>query len=139
MSDKKQFTEFVPEEHVVTIRGVEYKVREMSLAEKIRIMGPLAEIALKSVAVKRTDRGIELDFPERFNLSEMNVDRILMGSAAALPEILKLSVPDFPDWDALPERESREPLLKVMEVNDFLGFALNFISAAGRAMTLAKP
>ena len=30
-------------------------------------------------------------------------------------------------------------LLKVMEVNDFLGFALNFISAAGRAMSLARP
>lgn len=142
MSDKKQgkqFKEFAPEIKSVTIRGHEYKLREMSLAEKIRVLGPIAEIILKNIAIKRPDgKGFEFDIPERFNLSELNVDQMLMTSTDALPEILKLSVPDFADWDNLPESETREPLLRVMEANDFLGFALNFISVAGKAMSSVR-
>lgn len=132
----EKFAEFAAKDMKVTILGKEYRLRELSLAEKIRILGPIAEIILKSVAIKRpAGGGFELDIPEKFSLSELNVDQMLMTSADALPEILKLSVPDFTDWDNLPESEGREPLLKVMEANDFMGFLLNFISLAGKAMS----
>ena len=53
-------------------------------------------------------------------------------------EILALSVPDFEDWDNLSESETREPLAEVMEINDFAGFVVNFISLAGKAIRLPK-
>ena len=43
-------------------------------------------------------------------------------------ELLKLAVPDFNDWDNLPESESRALLLKVIELQDFKGFIINFFS-----------
>ena len=140
--ESKQFEEFAPEKRTVKIRGQEYPLREMSLAEKIRVVGPVAEKlneAIKAIGLKKTDKGgVGLDIPERFSLGDLNIDRMLMGSIEALPEILKLSVPDFTDWDSLSESETREPLIAVMEINDFWGFALNFISLAGRLIRSLK-
>ena len=143
MSESKQFSEFAPGKRTVKIRGQDYALREMSLAEKIRVVGPIAEKlneTIKAIGLKKTGKGgVGLDIPERFSLGDLNIDQVLMGSIAALPEILKLSVPDFKDWDNLSESETREPLVAVMEINDFWGFVVNFISLAGRAIRLGRP
>ena len=146
MSEKvtgsRRFEEFAPAEKFVTIRGKDYKLREMSLAEKIRVAGPIAEKlneAIKAIGLKKTGKGgISLDIPERFSLGDLNIDHVLMGSIEALPEILRLSIPDFTEWDGLSESETREPLIAVMEINDFWGFVLNFISLAGRLIRSLK-
>ena len=140
MSEKKKFAEFAPPVRTVSIRGKEYPLREMSLAEKIRVIGPVAERineALSAVSVKRReDGGIGFETPENLSLHDLKVDQIIMGSLAALPEILTLSVPGFKDWDELSESETREPLQEVITVNDFAGFVSNFISLGARVIRL---
>ena len=56
----KQFDEFVPEKRMVTIRGQEYALREMSLSEKIKILGPIAEAlseVVKVIGLKKSESG----------------------------------------------------------------------------------
>lgn len=131
--------EFAPEEKFVDILGKSYKLREMSLAEKIRVFGPVAdEIAgvVKSIQVKRrAEGGFGLEMPENISLGDLKVDSILMSSIERLPEILRLSIPDFKDWDNIPESAMREPLVEVMALNDFMGFALNFTTLAGTVLS----
>ena len=142
MSESKQFSEFVPEKRTVKIRGQDYALREMSLAEKIRVVGPIGEFINEMVSHvfirKDGSGGIKVEIPDTLSVAELKVDKALMTSANALPEILALSVPDFKDWDNLSESETREPLATVMEINDFAGFVINFISLAGKAIRLPK-
>lgn len=64
----------------------------------------------------------------------MQIETVLMRSARTLKAILEKSIPDFTDWDNLPESQTREPLKAAVEVNDFLGFLLNFIHLGARAI-----
>lgn len=144
MDEKKQFGEFVPEKRTVTIRGQEYPLREMSLSEKIDVLGPIAEAlneAVKVIGLKRADAGsgFGIDVPEKFSLADLQIETVLMRSALTLKGILEKSIPDFTDWDNLPESETREPLKAAVEVNDFLGFLLNFIHLGASAIRLRKP
>ena len=66
------------------------------------------------------------------SLADLNVDKIILNALDILPELLTLSIPDFKDWDNLPESKTREALGKVLEVNDFKGFVVNFISSAAK-------
>lgn len=139
MGDKKQFEEFVPEKRTVTIRGQEYTIREMSLSEKIDVLGPIAEAlneAVKVIGLKRSEGGggFGLDVPERFSLSDLQIEAVVTRSAKTLKAILEKSIPDFADWDNLPESQTREPLKAAVEVNDFLGFLLNFIHLGASAI-----
>lgn len=139
MGDKKQFEEFVPEKRTVTIRGQEYTIREMSLSEKIDVLGPIAEAlneAVKVIGLKRSEGGggFGLDVPERFSLSDLQIEAVVIRSAKTLKAILEKSIPDFTDWDNLPESQTREPLKVAVEVNDFLGFLLNFIHLGASAI-----
>lgn len=139
MGDTKQFEEFVPEKRTVTIRGQEYTIREMSLSEKIDVLGPIAEAlneAVKVIGLKRSEGGggFGLDVPERFSLSDLQIEAVVTRSAKTLKAILEKSIPDFADWDNLPESQTREPLKAAVEVNDFLGFLLNFIHLGASAI-----
>ena len=139
MSDKKQFEEFVPEKRTVMIRGQEYPLREMSLSEKIKVLGPIAEAlneAVKVIGLKRSEGGggFGIDVPEKFSLADLQIETVLMRSALTLQTILEKSIPDFTDWDSLPESETREPLKVAVEINDFLGFLLNFIHLGAKAI-----
>ena len=139
MSDKKQFEEFVPEKRTVTIRGQAYPLREMSLSEKIKVLGPIAEAlheAVRVIGLKRSESGggFGIDVPEKFSLADLQIETVLMRSALTLQSILEKSIPDFTDWDSLPESETREPLKAAIEVNDFLGFLLNFIHLGASAI-----
>ena len=139
MDEKKQFGEFVPEKRTVMIRGQEYPLREMSLSEKIEVLGPIAEAlneAVKVIGLKRSESGggFGIDVPEKFSLADLQIETVLMRSARTLKAILEKSIPDFTDWDNLPESETREPLKAAVEVNDFLGFLLNFIHLGARAI-----
>lgn len=139
MDEKKQFGEFVPEKRTVTIRGQEYPMREMSLSEKIEVLGPIAEAlneAVKVIGLKRSESGggFGIDVPERFSLADLQIERVLLGSASRLQTILSKSIPDFTDWDNLPESQTRGPLKAAVEVNDFLGFLLNFIHLGASAI-----
>lgn len=139
MSEKKQFGEFVPEKRTVTIRGQEYPLREMSLSEKIDVLGPIAEAlseAVKVIGLKRSEGGggFGIDVPERFSLSDLQIEAVVIRSAKTLKAILEKSIPDFTDWDNLPESQTREPLKAAVEVNDFLGFLLNFIHLGASAI-----
>ena len=142
MSENRQFSEFAPEKRTVKIRGQEYVLRELSLAEKIRVVGPIGEFINEMVSHvfirKDGSGGIKVEIPDTLSVAELKVDKALMSSANALPEILAMSVPDFKDWDNLSESETREPLTAVMEVNDFAGFVVNFISLAGKAIRLPR-
>ena len=139
MSEGKRYGEFVPEKRTVTIRGQEYPLREMSLSEKIKVLGPIAEAlneAVKVIGLKRSESGggVGIDIPEKFSLADLQIETVLMRSALTLQSILEKSIPDFTDWDSLPESETREPLKAAVEVNDFLGFLLNFIHLGAKAI-----
>lgn len=139
MDEKKQFGEFVPEKRTVTIRGQAYPLREMSLSEKIEVLGPIAEAlneAVKVIGLKRSEGGggFGIDVPERFSLSDLQIEAVVIRSAKTLKAILEKSIPDFTDWDNLPESQTREPLKAAVEVNDFLGFLLNFIHLGASAI-----
>ena len=141
MSEKKQFGEFVPEKRTVMIRGQEYPLREMSLSEKIEVLEPIAEAlneAVKVIGLKRSEGGggFGIDVPEKFSLADLQIERVLLGSASRLQTILSKSIPNFTDWDNLPESQTREPLKAAIEVNDFLGFLLNFIHLGASAIRL---
>lgn len=122
----------VREKVVVSIQGKEYVLRELSLAEKISIIGGLGDfikdIAKNAFFKKSDDGGITFNFIDEISLAELNIDKIILGAVNILPELLKLSVPNFNDWDNLPESESRAVLLKAIELQDFKGFIINFFS-----------
>ena len=127
---------------VAMIRGEEHPLREMTLREKIRVVGPLGDLvneALRAVGLKRSDGGVRLEVPEGMTLGDLGIGRLLMMSMDALPEILRLSVPSFDAWDELSESETREVLREAMELNDFGGFVRNFISLGTRALGSKGP
>lgn len=116
----------------VEIFGANYEVRELTLSEKIKLIGPLGEI-LKKIAgnafFRKTESGsIKFDWNDEVSLAELNIDQIILGTIGVLPELLKLSIPDFTDWELLPESQTREILPVVLKVNDFKGFIINFFS-----------
>ncbi len=126
--------EFAQKEVKVSIFGKEYEVKELSLAQKIKVLGGISEFIrdiAKNAFFKKADDGkITFNFIDEISLAELNIDKIIISTLEILPELLALSIPDFKDWDNLPESQSREALIKVLEVNDFKGFIANFISLA---------
>ena len=126
--------EFAEKNVTVKILGAEYKVKELSLSQKIKIFGGVSEFIrdiAKNAFFKKADSGsISFNFIDEISLADLNIDKIILNALDILPELLALSIPDFKDWDNLPESETREALGKVLEVNDFKGFVANFISSA---------
>ena len=116
----------------MSIQGKEYTLRELSLSEKISIIGGLGDfikdLAKNAFFKKSDDGGITFNFIDEISLAELNIDKIILGAVNILPELLKFSVPDFNDWENLPESESRAVLLKAIELQDFKGFIVNFFS-----------
>lgn len=125
-------SDFVREYPTVNIEGNDYRIRELSLAEKNKLIGGLGEFIrniANNVFFKKTDKGgISFNFVDEISLAELNIDKIILNAVDILPELLKLAVPDFKDWDSLPESESRSILLKVVEIQDFMGYIANFFS-----------
>ena len=126
------------EKIVVSIQGKEYTLRELSLSEKIKLLGGIGDFIkdiTKNAFFKKNDKGaISFNLIDEISLADLNVDKIILSAVNILPELLKLAVPDFTDWDNLPESESRAVLLKVVEIQDFKGFIVNFISLATTAI-----
>lgn len=124
--------EFVREYPTVNIEGKDYNLRELSLSEKINLIGGLGDFiknfAKNAFFKKSDDGGISFNFIDEISLAELDIDKIILGAVNILPELLKLAVPDFTDWDNLPESESRAVLLKAVEIQDFKGFVFNFFS-----------
>ena len=116
----------------VEICGKIYAVKELTLSEKIKLAGSLGEFVKKlagNAFFKKTDaKNIIFDWVDEISLAELDVDKIILGSIEMLPELLRLSIPDFTDWDNLPESATREILPEVLRVNDFKGFITNFFS-----------
>lgn len=126
--------DFVREYEKVNIEGKDYNIRELSLAQKNKILGNIGEL-IKNIAqnafFKKSDDGtISFNFVDEISLAELNIDKIILSAIDILPELLKLSIPDFTDWDNLPESESRSLVRKVLEINDFKGYIVNFFSLA---------
>ena len=116
----------------VTILGKDYTVRELSLAQKNKLLGGIGEI-IRSIAKhaffkKNNDGGISFSFDDEVALDTLNIDSLIISSVHALPELLALAVPDFTDWDNLPESESREALKVAVQVQDLKGYFANFFS-----------
>ena len=126
--------DLIKEEVKVEIFGKEYPVKELSLAQKIKILGSVGDfiknIAKNAFFKKQQDGSIVFSFIDEISFADLNIDKIILSCFEVLPELLQKSIPDFMDWDNLPESQSREALLKVLEVNDFKGFIVNFISLA---------
>ena len=124
--------DFVRENKTVSIEGKVYSLRELSLSEKLKLLGSigefLKEIARNAFFKKNDNGGISFDWVDEVSLAELNIDKIILGTVNILPEILKLSIPDFKNWDNLPESECRNILLKAVEAQDFKGFIANFFS-----------
>lgn len=124
--------DFVRKYPTVNIEGKDYNLRELSLSEKNKLIGGLGEfikdLAKNAFFKKSDDGGISFNFIDEISLAELNIDKIILGAIDILPELLKLAVPDFKDWDNLPESESRAILIKAVEVQDFKGFIANFFS-----------
>lgn len=117
----------------IELQGNKYEVKEMTLAQKAKLVQPIVSFikdAVKDITIKKTvNGGIDFVLPEGgIKISDLKVEDILFALIDFMPNILSASVPDFKDWDSLSETETREPLIKVMEVNDFGGFVVNFIS-----------
>ena len=116
----------------INIQDKEYQLRELSLAEKINLIGGLGDfirdIAKNAFFKKNDNGGISFTFIDEISLAELNIDKIILGAVNILPELLKLSVPDFNDWNNLPESETRSVLIKAVEIQDFKGFISNFFS-----------
>ena len=116
----------------VSILGNEYKVRELSLAQKNKLLGSAGELIHKlanNSFFKKNEVGeITFSFVDEISLADLNFDKIILSSIEATPELLRLAIPDFTDWDNLPESASREALLKTIEVQDFMGYISNFFS-----------
>ena len=124
--------EFVREYITVNIEGKDYSLRELSLAEKNKLVGGIGEslrkIANNAFFRKKESGGLSFDWVDEVSLAEINIDKIILSAIDILPELLRLSVPDFNDWDNLPESEARAVLLKAVEAQDFKGYVANFFS-----------
>ena len=124
--------DFVREYDTVNIEGKDYNIRELSLAEKNKLVGSIGDfirdIARNAFFRKNDDGGLSFSFIDEISLADLNIDKIILSAVDILPELLKLSVPDFNDWDNLPESEARVVLLKAIELQDFKGFIINFFS-----------
>lgn len=126
--------EFVQKDIYVNILGKEYAVKELTLAQKNKLLATVGEL-IKNLAANAFFRKDEagnfhFNFIDEVSLAELNIDKIILSSIDVTPELLRLSIPDFKDWDNLPESASREALNKAIEVQDFKGYIANFISAA---------
>ena len=121
---------FVREYKTVNIEGKDYNLRELSLAEKNKLLGTIGEFIrniTNNIFFKKNDEGgFSVNFIDEISLAELNVDKIILSAVDVFPELLKLSVPDFKDWDNLPESEARSILLKAVEAQDFKGYISNF-------------
>ena len=126
--------DFVREYETVNIEGKDYNIRELSLAEKNKLISGIGDfikdIARNAFFKKNDDGGLSFNFIDEISLAELNIDKIILSAVDILPELLKLSVPDFNDWDNLPESEARSILLKTVQVQDFKGYIANFFSLA---------
>ena len=123
---------FTKEKVSVELSGKSYEVRELTLGEKIKLLSPMGEI-IKKIAGnaffrKSESGGIIFDWNDEVSLAELNIDQLILGTIGVLPELLTLSIPEFTDWENLPESETREILPEVLKVNDFKGFITNFFS-----------
>lgn len=125
---------FTREYKTVNIEGKDYNVRELSLAEKNKLLGGIGEfiknIARNAFFRKSDDGGISFNFIDEISLADLNIDKIILSTLDILPELLKLAIPDFTDWENLPESEARSVLHKAVEVQDFKGYITNFFSLA---------
>lgn len=130
-------------EATVSILGNEYKVKELSLAQKNKLLGAAGELIHKlanNAFFKKNNVGnIDFSFIDEVSLADLNFDKIILSSIEATPELLRLAIPDFTDWDNLPESASREALLKAVEVQDFLGYISNFFSVGANLIRSLKP
>ena len=126
----------------VSILGNEYKVRELSLAQKNKLLGSAGELIHKlanNAFFKKNEAGdIAFSFIDEVSLADLNFDKIILSSIEATPELLRLAIPDFSDWDNLPESETREALLKAVEVQDFMGYISNFFSLGANLIRSLK-
>ena len=126
----------------VSIRGNEYTVRELSLAQKNKLLGMTGELIHKlannAFFKKNEAGGRDFSFIDEISLAELNFDKIILNSIDATPELLRLAIPDFSDWDNLPESETREALLKAVEVQDFWGYISNFFSVGANLIRSLK-
>ena len=116
----------------VTILGNEYPVRELSLAQKNKLLGSIGEL-IQSIAKhaffkKNNDGGFSFCFDDEVGLDQLNIDKIILSAVDVLPQLLPLAVPDFKDWDHLPESQSREALQKAIHVQDLKGYFSSFFS-----------
>lgn len=129
---------FAPEKVTVTIRGQEYIVRELSFVEKVEVLGPLSEMlsnALKVIKFGKDENDrFKMNVPEGFTLGDINIGGMILSGLNAIPKLLAKSIPEFEDWDNLPESESREAISKALAKNDLGGFIVNFIMAAVRVI-----
>lgn len=125
-------SDFVREYPTVNIEGNEYRLRELSLAEKNKLLGGLGEfvrnIARNAFFKKNDEGGISFNFVDEVSVADLNIDKIILSAVNILPELLKLAVPDFQEWDSLPESESRDILRSVIDIQDFKGYIANFFS-----------
>ena len=123
---------FTKEAVTVSILGKEYHVRELSLAQKNKLLGTISEflrnIAAHSFFRKDDNKGLHFDYDDEVSLADLNLDRIILSSIDVLPELLRLAIPDFKDWDNLPESAAREAVVEAVKVQDFTGYVTNFFS-----------
>lgn len=116
----------------VTIKGKEYPVRELSLAQKNNLLGNIGELlrsVFKHAFFKKDGKGsFSFGFDDEVGLDALNIDALIISSINALPQLLAMAVPDFNDWDNLPESETREALQKAIDVQDLKGYFSTFFS-----------
>ena len=83
--------EFAEKDIKVKISGEEYQIKELSLAQKIKIIGGIAEFIrdiAKNAFFKKSDNGsLTFNFIDEISLAELNVDKIIMNTLDVLPEL----------------------------------------------------
>lgn len=122
----------IKERVTVKILGEDYEVKELTLAQKNKLLVHAGDM-IRSLAGhaffrKNDSGGISFSFIDEVSFADLNIDKIFLSSVEAMPELLRLAIPDFKDWENLPESSSRQALLKAVEVQDLKGYLTNFFS-----------
>ena len=116
----------------VSILDKDYEVKELTFAQKNKLLknleGFFSSLAGHAFFRKNENGNLSFSFIDEVSLADLNIDKIFLGSIDVMSELLRMSIPDFTDWDNLPESASRPALIKAVEVQDFKGYITNFFS-----------
>jgi hypothetical protein len=138
---KEHETVAEPKEFFATVKGEQYKFRELSLSEKMHVLALLPDSFAKflrnfKIEQKKDGRvGLSV-VSDSLTLGDIPISSLITSSSEALLYILSKSFPDYgEDWSALPESETRNAVFYALILNGWGAFIQNFFTITKVAAT----